>query len=175
METDKILEFLHNLNGCEIRLEKDSIIIAPKRDFKEGDIISIKSEKHMYIAVFKSKDSNYIYFHDYYDYETGIFDLESGREDIYSVCSLANEKQLMKFHKEAAKIDRVWNEEKKCLDVVRWRAKIGKIYYSIDQTGEVVQRKDDYGSLDSCCYNIGNYFRTEEIAKDSQIFNAFKH
>ena len=51
----------------------------------------------------------------------------------------------------------------------RWRAEKGGIYYYIRSCGRIVSSIDEHQYPDDYMYNTGNYFKTEEEAKESNI------
>lgn len=59
-----------------------------------------------------------------------------------------------------------WNTEEKRVEKIRWRAKKGNDYYSIDRFCYFVQDRDDFHLMDDRMYNSFNYFRTEEQARE---------
>lgn len=48
----------------------------------------------------------------------------------------------------------------------RWRAEKGSWYFYIDHLGEIIETVDEYHHLDNQRFMIGNYFRTEEVARE---------
>jgi len=60
-----------------------------------------------------------------------------------------------------------WNAEEKRIEKIRWRAKRGEHYIFAGSHGDT-DRGDETGStLDLERYNTGNYFRTENQAKEA--------
>lgn len=79
-----------------------------------------------------------------------------------------------------AEVGKLWNEEKKCLEDVRWRANDCDHYYYLlfvdtdfiaTETADIRTDKDDER------YNSGNYFKTSEAAEKvaEQIRDIFKN
>ena len=62
-----------------------------------------------------------------------------------------------------AKVDKALNEQEK--SAKRWRAEKGKHFWSISDVGGVFRFIDDYGELDNFKYSVGNYFKSEQEAK----------
>jgi hypothetical protein len=56
----------------------------------------------------------------------------------------------------------------------RWRAKDGDGYYYVATDGIVEHDNEILHSLDIRRYNSGNYFRTEEEAMASKIYQAYE-
>ncbi len=55
----------------------------------------------------------------------------------------------------------------------RWRAERGESYYSVNCFGEVIPIVDLRWETDGKMWLVGNYFETEEEAKESKIYKAF--
>ena len=58
-----------------------------------------------------------------------------------------------------------WNAEEKRVENIRWRAKKGEEYFSIDTDIQVCTFLDNNGVCDNAFYNALNYFRTKKQAK----------
>lgn len=92
-------------------------------------------------------------------------------------CATPEEKSyfLERLEKECHKR---WNEEKKCLEDIRWRAKKGSKYYRATTSGvfEVEECEETCSTISHLDYNCGNYFRTKEAARKvaDQIKEIFK-
>ena len=62
----------------------------------------------------------------------------------------------------------------------RWRAKIHETYYIINDLGYIISCIDEFTQTDSTYYNLGNYFKSTELAikfRDTlwkNIFNKIK-
>ena len=52
----------------------------------------------------------------------------------------------------------------------RWRAEMGSIYYYTAGSGVILHDEDRWLSTDERRYKTGNYFQTEEHAKESNIY-----
>jgi hypothetical protein len=55
----------------------------------------------------------------------------------------------------------------------RWRAEIGGMYYAVNMFGDVDPVTDKTNRMDDLLYNCGNYFSSEDEAKESAIYKAF--
>jgi hypothetical protein len=55
----------------------------------------------------------------------------------------------------------------------RWRADIGTAYYYINAFGDVTFVAESEDHYDNKKFNIGNYFKTEEEAKESKFYKVF--
>lgn len=83
---------------------------------------------------------------------------------------------LARLEKEWGKL---WNEETKELEYIRWRAKKGGKYYRVTTSGvfEVEECEETCSSISYLDYCCGNYFRTPEAAQKvaDQIKEIFKN
>lgn len=70
----------------------------------------------------------------------------------------------------------VWNPTKYKLEQKRWRAKESEYYYYITNIGEVYKTVEHNYNWNNDYYQFGNYFRTEQQAKDKakQLKNFFQ-
>jgi len=59
------------------------------------------------------------------------------------------------------------------LRLKRWKANYNEQYFSITSYGEIILIIDQYTDINNNHYNSGNYFQTEELAKNSNIYKAF--
>jgi hypothetical protein len=55
----------------------------------------------------------------------------------------------------------------------RWRAEKHSCYYYISAFGEISSATDDVTGFDTEIWKIGNYFKTEEDAKNSKFYKVF--
>jgi hypothetical protein len=64
-------------------------------------------------------------------------------------------------------------EDKVTIKSPRWRAEKGGKYFYVCSLDGISYENDDYGYSDNRNYNSGNYFRTEEEAKNSKFYKVF--
>ena len=86
-----------------------------------------------------------------------------------------SEKQLL--FDALANEGKMWDAERKqVVDLPRWRAKEGGVYYAVSLSCEVTA-ETECSKLDDKRYNGGNYFKTREAAKKvaEQIREIFKN
>ena len=103
--------------------------------------------------------------------------LKVGRQiDEYIICTEANYKGVGEY-------DLITNEEKKYIENFinlvnekygirkRWRAEEGGIYWfiDIDFSGEVRELWDQRSTDENTRYNLGNYFKTKEMAQKVKV------
>jgi len=68
-----------------------------------------------------------------------------------------------------SKVGKVWNAEKKCIEELkpkRWRAKKDCKYWFLNEVLKAVFDTEYRFDIDNQRYEIGNYFQTEQQAKD---------
>jgi len=61
----------------------------------------------------------------------------------------------------------LWNAEKKCVELNRWRAKKGEEYYTINSVMEIAQSIERGDSCDNGLWNALNCFRTQKQATEA--------
>lgn len=89
-----------------------------------------------------------------------------------SPVDFATEEEKQILFDALAKEGKMWNAEKK--EVVRWRAKVGGEYYFVDVDGSVSKGIDFEETIDEDMHHRGNYFYSEELAKESPIYKAYE-
>ena len=57
----------------------------------------------------------------------------------------------------------------------RWRASEGEKFYYILANGRITSVRDSMDIYDNKMFLVGNYFKSEEKAKKSEIYKAFHH
>ena len=176
-----------------------------KYEPKDGDFVKIEQEGKLYytpdlgigysekepsIGIFKSIEMNkgkellYCYITLIRDYQYKVLLPLEHEGHTYSVGEVSNlevspatEEEKKLLIEKLAEVGKRWNEEKKCLENVRWRAKKGCSYYYINPELYIDIEHDVLASIDDKYYNMGNYFKTEEAAEKTaeQIRNIFKN
>lgn len=176
-----------------------------KYEPKDGDFVKIEQEGTLYftpdlgigysekepsIGIFKSIEMNkwkellYCYITLIRDSQYKVLLPLEHEGHTYSVGEVSNlkvspatEEEKKLLIEKLAEVGKRWNEEKKCLENVRWRAKKGKLYRWVSADGYVKESTDEHGECDNCYYNSGNYFKTEEAAEKiaEQIREIFKN
>lgn len=89
----------------------------------------------------------------------------------------ASESEKQELFNKLAEAGKKWNPETKQLEDIRWRAKKGKEYYTINGALDVVWEFAGECPHEDVLYNRGNYFRTPEAAQKvvDQIKEIFKN
>lgn len=168
--------------GCtRVTIEQhDNQIITtfePEIKFNEGDILVKTYAPHIaYIFILdKISKDNVIYYKGYFSPYYGSIEIEKdfgiGRIDdsMHKEIRIATESEKQQLFDALAKVGKKWNAEKKCIEELkheRWRAKIYEPYYVLDGCFEVFESEENNYNIDNKRYNIGNYFQTEQQAKD---------
>ena len=139
---------------------------------KRGDIVFIErlNSKEPSISIFEKYECGKVYTYVDFYAQSDIFyntDISGWRlcyiDEIYTL-RLATEEETAKLYSVLRKKGLVWNEETKKVQKIRWRAKYGCTYYSIDKFGNVFSLVELNGTSDNINYINGAYFETEEQA-----------
>lgn len=139
---------------------------------KNGDIVFIEriDSKGPCISIFEKYECGKVYTHiDFYT-KSNIFygtDMSGWRlcyiDEIYTL-RLSTEEETARLYSVLKERGLVWNEETKKVQKIRWRAKYGCTYYSIDKFGNVFSLIELADASDDINYINGAYFETEEQA-----------
>lgn len=157
--------------GCKAVVKDGSVVFEKEQKFKDGDILAIADYvKATHPFIYKCTRDNG--FHSFYiglaaynqlticdnpNYNWGNGVLRYATED---------EKQLL-FDKMKEQ-GLLWNAVEKKVEKARWRAKRGKHYFLLDRlTFKVDCYIESFDEIDTKLYDSGNYFRTEEQAKEA--------
>jgi hypothetical protein len=65
------------------------------------------------------------------------------------------------------------NRDWSTFETLRWRAERHSYYYYVSAYGGICDYTDDRSSFDDNMWNVGNYFKTEEEAKNSKFYKVF--
>lgn len=139
---------------------------------KNGDIVFIKKmdSKEPCISIFEKYECGKVYTHIDFHTKSNIFysaDMSGWHlcaiDEIY-ILRLATEEETAKLYSVLKEKGLVWNEETKKVQKIRWRAKRGCVYYSIDKFGNVFSLVELADASDNINYINGAYFETEEQA-----------
>lgn len=156
--------------NCKAIIENNQIIIEEqKEEFKDGDILHSKITGIVVIFSHYTRDDKHI-FGSYFDStnndpNTGWF-TEKFR--------LATEKEKQAFFDELKAKGLRWNAETKQIEKIRERVKFGKSYLYIDKKCKVVEVYDKRDAIDNANWEIGNYYRINEIEQAEEDAKAVK-
>ena len=155
-----------------------------KHEPKDGDFVYVKAE-YEHIAIFKNIKRNDFNVYAECNEITTNYNCKNPTipichiKDVREV-RLATEEEKKLLIEKLAEVGKRWNEEKKCLEDVRWRAAPGKSFYTIYPLGDVnlITRPSNPNIIDDDYqfWQIGNYFKTREAAEKvaEQIREIFK-
>ena len=152
---------------------------------KEGDFVYVKAG-YEHIAIFKEKVDEDMYV--YADWNMSFSVSKIIIDDSRPLCCIhdlreirpTTEREKKILIDKLAEVNKKWNEEKKCLEDARWRAKDGEPYYYllIGDTDILVTTTTDMRMYkDDERFNSGNYFKTDSDAEKvaEQIREIFKN
>ena len=155
-----------------------------KYEPKDGDFVYVKAE-YEHIAIFKNiKRDDFNVYAECNEITTNY----NCKNPTIPICHikdvrevrLATEEEKKLLIEKLAEVGKRWNEEKKCLEDVRWRAKDGEPYFYLlfgDTDILVTTTTDMRMYKDDERYNRGNYFKARESAEKAaeQIREIFKN
>lgn len=152
-----------------------SVELSEKWEPRDGEIVAwrkTQNQNKWAISVYKEKERGYCHL-----FTSGIvgFDRTTTLEIGEIRPATDSEKQLL--FDALAKEGKMWDAERKqVVDLPRWRAKKGEIYYVLTPSCDV-DTVIETGKLDDNRYNSGNYFKTEKAAEKvaEQIRKIFKN
>ena len=157
--------------GCKAIVKDGSVVFEKVQDFKDGDILVSVVNGHRYNAfIYKSTDKRS--FHSYYVgldvcNQISVSDSPSNRWSSSNLSYATEEEKQLLFNKMKEQ-GLQWNAEEKRVEKIRWRAKRGKHYFLLDRlTFKVDCYIESFDEIDTKLYDSGNYFRTEEQAKEA--------
>lgn len=158
--------------NCQARIEDNQIIIEEKKDeqkeFKDGDILHSKATGT--IAIFKEYKNEFsIDFYSHYHNQgncSSTWNTSSFRH--------ATEEEKQAFFDRLKAKGLKWNAETKQMEKIRERVKFGKSYLYIDKKCKVVEVYDKRDAIDNANWEIGNYYRINEIEQAEEDAKAIK-
>ncbi|MBF1421912.1 hypothetical protein [Hoylesella nanceiensis] len=155
--------------GCKATIEDNLIIIEKqKEEFKSGDVLHSKITDIVVIFSHYTRDDKHIfgsYFDSINDPNTGWF-TEKFRH--------ATEEEKQAFFDELKEQGLRWNAETKQMEKIRERVKYGKSYLYIDKKCKVVEVHDNRDAIDNANWEIGNYYRINEIEQAEEDAKAIR-
>ena len=153
--------------GCKAIVKGESVEIEKAQKFKDGDVL---------VVVIDNVECPFIFFNTTEDrcwHHVCLYpDGEIRRTWFFYRSRLANarfateeeKRQLFDKMKEKGWL---WNAEKKCVELNRWRAKKGEEYYTINSVMEISQLIERGDSCDNGLWNALNCFRTQKQATEA--------
>lgn len=144
-------------DGCKATI-KDGVIIFEK-DFEDGDVLHSVHDGLM--LIYKESSSSEHFSSHFNTIHVKDFDW-----NIHSF-RYATEEEKQQLFAEMKEHGLRWNAEEKRVEKIRWRAPENHKYWYCSNNLEVVKITDCGYNCDYKMYNCGNYFRTEEQAKEA--------
>jgi hypothetical protein len=159
--------------GCKAIVKDGSVEIEKVQEFKDGDVLtSLFDNKVVFIFKedeLKQKDNR----NGYYVCHTADYVIDVSTKDSLFFCGHKRDVRLATDKEKQFLFDKMkeqglrWNAEEKRVEKIRWRAENGKEYYYVGNQGSVeIDIEGDY-CVDENRHKSGNYFRTEEQAKEA--------
>jgi hypothetical protein len=159
--------------GCKAIVKGKSVVFEKEekvQEFKDGDVlvVVVNGERHN-AFIYKSTDA--VGFHLFYaginaDGNLLINDSSNGRWSNEILSYATDEEKQELFDKMKEQCLR-WNAEEKRVEHIRWRAKKGERYYSINCVMGSIRFIERGDICDNGLWNALVYFRTEEQAKEA--------
>lgn len=146
--------------GCKA-VVKDGIVTIEKevQEFKDGDVlVSVYNECMVIFEKYNSTWSFKSHYNEGYEKDVS-FNNDAFRH------ATEEEKQLLfdKMKKQGLR----WNAEEKRVEKMRWRAKEGEGYHTINSVMESTHLIESGDACDNGLWNALNYFRTREQAQEA--------
>lgn len=149
----------------------------PEIKFNEGDIlVKTYTSDIAYIFILdKISKDNVIYYKGYFSPHDGSTKIEKdfgiGRigDYMHKEVRIATESEKQQLFDALAKVGKKWNAEKKCVEELKhekWRAEYGEKYWYVDEYFLQYEDTDYDYNIDRQRNKAGNYFKTEQQAKD---------
>ena len=154
---------------CETEIKGEEIIVT--RNFRDGDFIINREDGFM--LIFKEKGADgFIYDHAFLNFGEDVTISNIAFSGFLEDFQPATEEEKQMMHDALKKQGLQWNAEEKRVEKrvekIRWRAKQGKGYFALGiTTFDVFCYTENFDEMDAKLYNCGNYFRTQEQAKEA--------
>lgn len=155
--------------GCKAIVKDGSVVFEKEevQEFKDGDVLVVVIDDVECPFIFFETSINFCYYHIMLRpngeiSRTWLFDISK-----LAYTRHATEEEKRQLFDKMKEKGWQWNAEKKCLELLRWRAKEGEEYYTIDSVTEGIQLIKRGDSCDNELWNTLNYFRTEEQCKEA--------
>lgn len=153
-------------DGCKAIVKGKSVVFDKEekeelQEFKDGDVLHSTLDDLM--LIFKATHNHARSYFDSHYNNKGSGDEHWNIEFFRH----ATEEEKSEFFDKMKEQGLLWNAEKKCVELNRWRAKKGGDYYfiDVDLTGKSLD--DTYSTFDNKLWDALNYFRTQEQATEA--------
>ena len=151
-------------DGCKAIIEDGMVIFVKEekeQEFEDGDVLCSAYSGTMVIFKEEEKDgSRFFYSH----YNTDCSSNKGWNSAAFRHATEEEKKLLFDKMKEQGL---KWNAKEKRIEKIRWRAEVGREYYSIDTDIEVCKLFEDNEECDKTLYDALNYFHTEDQAEEA--------
>lgn len=163
--------------GCKATIEDNLIIIEEKKEFKDGDVLSVTTLGGKTMPfIYKGVDERGFYkFHVGLNYIGRVFVCPD--DDARWGCdipTLATEDEKQRLFDKLKEQGLRWNAEAKTMEKIRKRAQLNEGYLYINSNCEVSGTIEVGISTDDENYNLGNYYLPEDIAQAEEDAKAIK-
>lgn len=150
--------------GCKAIVKDGSVVFEreekeEERGFKDGDVLRSICDHE--VLIFK-KNTCSEYFSSHYNY--------SGKDNnmwLIDAFRHATEEEKQLLFDKMKEQNLQWNAEEKRMETIRYRADVGKEYYFINSSLEVLKIDECWSVLCNEHNSVGNYFRTKEQAEEA--------
>lgn len=163
--------------NCKATIEDNLIIIEEKKEFKDGDVLSVTTLGGKTMPfIYKGVDERGFYkFHVGLNYIGRVFVCPD--DDARWGCdipTLATEDEKQRLFDKLKEQGLRWNAETKQMEKIRKRAKEDEAYLYIHCSCEVFETIDARIPFDDTNFKVGNYYLPEERAQAEEDAKAVK-
>lgn len=157
--------------GCKAVI-KDNVVVFEeekeenKEEFKRGDVIVSKMNEILLVDVHSFENCRLRSFV-HIQQDGMLFDSSYSLWNENHTWRLATEEEKQLLFDKMKEKGLKWNAEEKRVEKIRWRAKGGKEYFSIDTNIQVCKLFEENKFCDNAFYDALNYFRTKEQAEEA--------
>lgn len=149
-------------DGCKAIVKDGEVVIEQEvQEFENGEVLCSAYSGTMVIFKEKEKDdSKYFYSH----YNTDLSSNKGWNREAFRPATEEEKKLLFDKMKEQGL---KWNADEKRVENIRWRASFDERYYYINHLLDCLSDIEESHIFEKERWEVGNYFRTEEYAKEA--------
>lgn len=152
--------------GCKAIIKGESVEIEKAQKFKDGDVLVVVIDNVECPFIFFKTSENYCWYHACLYPNGEIYRAMFFRSTLANVRFATEEEKHQLFDKMKEK-GWQWNAEKKCVDLIRWKAKEGETVYFLNlHQDESIVSNGIPASVDYL-WETYNYFRTKEQSEEA--------
>lgn len=155
--------------GCRAQINGNEVVIVKEeksKDFNRGDILVSLSNEIILVDDYDFKEGH-LYSFVHVDRSGQLSKEPYFQWNEWHDWRLATEEEKQLLFDKLKEQGLRWNAEEKRVEKIRWRAENGKEYYYVGNQGSVVIDIEGDYCVDENRHKSGNYFRTEEQAKEA--------